>query len=134
MKQYIHVPQSSDSDDPNPLIRIEHRESNAHVRDKVAFRYHKNAKIQMGNHSVIGINDAKYMSGVVLHYKWRSLDHVRRKTRQGVAALESGNIGSGYCAHWRSLDKYKEKELEEWWAKYTDSESNHLVYDPYQIG
>ena len=79
---------------------------------KVAFRPHPAARLSMGNHSVS--HPGTVTDGLeILHYQWRSLDHLRRKVRDGTEALRAqGSSGGG---HWRALDELSDDELGQVW-------------------
>lgn len=122
----VYVPQPTDSDNPNPLVRFEWRLPNPEPQHKVLFRYHPDAVLHMGQHDV-DHPGARVPGATVRHYQYRSLEQVRRKVTNGVGAYNASALPKLYGSHWRDLDAMDDQALTEWWDAYV---SQPLVRDP----
>lgn len=81
--------------------------------DKMAFRSHRFASIEQGNHSVVRPGEVEPTLGVI-HVPWRSFEQFRRKVRQGAAAVRASGSRLG-ADHWLELDRFDDDELRERW-------------------
>lgn len=97
------------------------RLSGCEPHPKVAFRWTPAARIEMGNHYVSGAGP-RTVDGLldVCHHQYRTLEQVRRKVTQGVAAYQLTNLAPSFGSHWRELAAFSEDELEVWWESYTN--------------
>ncbi len=86
---------------------------------KVAFRWCAGARLEEGNHGVSGVGSRTLEGALtVKHFQYRNLEQVKRKVRQGAAALDAGAIPETVGTHWRELARLTDAELEQWWADY----------------
>lgn len=86
---------------------------------KVAVRYVDGMRIHDGNHEA-DHPGRRHLGSLMIHeYQWRSLEQVRRKVRQGTAALITAGLPESSGAHWRTLAALDDDELAAWWAAYT---------------
>lgn len=86
----------------------------AHRLPKVAARAVPLLWFFTGNHYALAPGAVE--SGLyILHYPWRSLEQLRRKIRQGAAALRERGDGSADGAHWQGQDAKADLELERTW-------------------
>ena len=130
MSSHVYVPhKDDDNNEINPLKRINHRTSAAEPLPKVAFRYHPDVRLHMGNHGVdTPFNRHKFVQGM-RHYQYRSYEQLKRKVRQGTQAVEATVLPTSTCMHWRNLAVLSDLELESWWNSYVSQPE--MVYDPY---
>lgn len=96
-----------------------YRQPGVEPHPKTAFRWHKNARIDMGNHYVYHAG-REVADGLleVCHYQYRSLQQVRRKVDQGVAAYNLTDMPETYGSHWRQLAAMTDVELSYWFDDY----------------
>lgn len=82
---------------------------------KVAFRTARGAQIRDGNHSVD--RSGNIGTGLhLMHFPWRSPEHLTRKGRQGAFALGLGNVSQRDGGHWRHVAQADDALLAELWA------------------
>lgn len=126
-KPWVHVPQPGE-DGANPYVAYQHRQVITEPQWKVAFRWVPGARIEMGNHGVVGAG-GNWRHDVldIRHFQYRDLEQVRRKVSQGVEAYDATSMPSTFGTHWRDLNALSDKGLADWWATYT---SQDVVHDP----
>lgn len=118
-QQYIFVPtKNDDENDFNPLTRIRHRMMTPDTHGKMAFRYHPDVGLHMGNHD-IHHPGRRVEIGTIRHYMYRSLEQARRKVRNGVAAYEASQQSPVHGSHWRWLHDLGPEGQQQWWDGYT---------------
>lgn len=85
-----------------------------HALRKVAFRPHRLALLQTGNHWVsrAGAIDPSLR---IAHVPWRSEEQLRRKLRQGAQAIALLPSGPHVGRHWRESAALDEAQLGELW-------------------
>lgn len=89
------------------------------LHPKVAFRWTANAKLDMGNHRVFGAGPRRADNLLdVCHHQYRTLEQVKRKVTQGVAAYALTDLGATYGKHWRDIAALTDDELLQWWEHY----------------
>ncbi len=127
---FVHVPTDFDLwTDPNPLTRIAHRQQSPEPHPKVAFRWQPGARIEMGNHGVVGVGYRVAHDVIgVRHFQYRSLEQVRRKVTNGVEAYSATNFGAMVGTHWKALAALDDESLAKWWDEYTHQDG--LIRDP----
>lgn len=123
-RPYVYVPQASDPDTDDALVRFQWRHPFHEKMPKVCFRYHPQAALHMGQHDVDRPGH-RVNGAYVRHYQYRSLEQVRRKVTNGVEAYDATGLGHLHGTHWREL--YENDDLEAWWQEYV---SQPLVFDP----
>lgn len=122
-----HVPQRSDPDAPNPFCRITHRRQNPQRLPKVAFRYHPDARLHMGNHDVDRAG-TRVTALAYRHFGYRSYAQMRRKLRNGREAYEATDLHPTYGTHWREGGAKPDDVLLKEWEQLLDEPG--LIYDP----
>lgn len=81
---------------------------------KVAFRAHRLARLDVGNHAVT--HPGKHGSGLYLaHYPWRSREQFEAKARQGSLALTREFRRHGYGHHWDDVASADDAWLDSAW-------------------
>lgn len=127
--------------DPNGLIPFQNmgwRLPEKGALPKVAFRWHKNAVIGQGNHSV-SLPHARAVKGLeIRHFPYRSWEHFKRKAINGAAAYNASNLPENMGAHWRQYAKQIElhgdevvrKEVFEKYFWFFSPVENGLIFDP----
>lgn len=128
----VFVPHDSDDDDdPNPISRMLWRTPHPEPHPKVAFRYHADALVHMGNHGVsfgAGVPTANWGPCGVRHYQFRSLRQLRRKITNGMEAYDAAPERSSSGSYWRDLAAMdRDGTLDAWWETYLNQP---LVHDP----
>ncbi len=95
------------------------RQPGVEPHPKTAFRWHKGARIDEGNHYVFGAGRI-VADGLldVCHYQYRTLEQVRRKVTQGTAALNAAGMGETTGTHWRDLARLDDNQLSRWFDDY----------------
>lgn len=105
---------------------------------KVAFRWHNDAIIGQGNHSV-SIPKAKATTGLqVRHFPYRSWEQFKRKALNGLKAYQATDLPESFGGHWRSYgnlilahgDEQVRKEVYERWFWFFSPVDNGMIYDP----
>lgn len=128
--QHIFVPCEGEAhDEPNPLLRMQHRLPSLDRHFKVAFRYRPGIWIEQGNHDVHGMGaHRRKQLGHLRHFMYRSLEQAQRKVNNGVRAYNAAQVSSEYGVHWFDLYGKSPTEWEQWWTEYTNQP---LVFDPW---
>lgn len=122
-----HVVTGQDEQSDNPFLRSPWRRAYPQKLPKVAFRYHPNAQLHMGNHDVI--RPGPRTNGLSLRQvQYRSVDQLKRKLRNGAAAYAAGDIHEMHGTHWREWDGRPDEDFEDYWDRLRAEEG--LVYDP----
>lgn len=100
---YNYFGVDGDSDDPNPFLRITHRDKKAAPLYKVAVRDVKKLVIHQGNHSAegAGARKGKIETALIGHFPWRSYEQFERKVVNGAAAYRATNLPEEQGIHWR---------------------------------
>jgi glycosyltransferase involved in cell wall biosynthesis len=120
-----YVPTAADDpDEPNPFVRIRHRVATELPDVKVAFRASRRATVAMGNHGVRRPGTSSE-GLIVAHYQYRSLDHMRRKVRDGIAAVQQADVP--HPQHWRALAAKDDAALDDYWQAMV---TTGLINDP----
>lgn len=118
-RPFTYVPQPGDDPaQPDPIVRIRHRLPYPEPHPKVAYRYHPDAVLHMGNHGVDHPGGRAVQGGEVRHYQYRSLGQVARKVRQGVQAYDEAPELANFGSHWRDLAALPDDALARWWDAY----------------
>lgn len=85
--------------------RMPRRNRVANGLTKVAFRALPGIRVHDGNHDVDGIAQLRRVEGRIYihHYRWRSLRHFVKKTRNGLRVMEAGGdaLPLVLCSEWR---------------------------------
>lgn len=81
---------------------------------KVAFRSIPGAQLGIGNHKVYRVGATASTRLKIAHARWRSLDQVERKVRQGAAAISVADA-EGYGEHWRAGAALGADEIHRCW-------------------
>lgn len=82
-------------------------------------RYREGFYIETGNHGIGGAGHRIADDLLEIeHYQYRSLEQVKRKVRNGNAALERAGEHPMKGTHWRDLAKLDDDEIAQWWADY----------------
>lgn len=123
LPSYVYLPQpTDDAGINNPIERMRWRMSVPEQYPKVMFRYTAGSELHMGNHDVTqseGSVRVPYQGVCIRHYQYRSLDQVRRKVQNGVAAYTAApELAGHFGAHWRWLASLDDAGLEAWWNGY----------------
>lgn len=122
-----HVAKPDDEPHDNPFLRSPWRRSYPQTLPKVAFRYHPEAAIQMGNHDVF--RPGRRDNGLSLRQvQYRSLEQLKRKLRNGAAAYAASDVHELHGTHWREWDGRPDEDFADYWAR-LQAETD-LVYDP----
>lgn len=136
---FNHFPTAIDTNDPDPFLSIEWRQTDPAPLPKVAFRWEPGAVIHQGNHGVTlphGERPEALLS--IRHFPYRTAEQFVRKTRNGAAAYTATDLPTTAGAHWREygaiLDRYGEDVLidevfRRWFWFMTPVESG-LIQDP----
>ncbi|QBQ74854.1 glycosyltransferase family 2 [Caudovirales GX15bay] len=105
---YNYFPLSSDgSSEPNPFLRITHRDSVPAPLPKVIVRRGSDLVIEQGNHGVVGVS-AVPSPVRVAHFPWRYAEQFERKVRNGYRAYRATNLPDSVGAHWRDYGRILE--------------------------
>lgn len=95
------------------------RDGYTEQQPKVAFRWQPGCVIAQGNHAVSGAGPIVRDGALtVKHFQYRTLEQMKRKVRNGTAALQAAGLPETSGAHWRQLAGRTDAELEDWWARY----------------
>lgn len=127
-----HVPTPQDLKTGNPLEDMMWRMPEIKSPPSVAFRYHPDATLAMGNHSVghPGTSSDKIVG--VRHFQYRSLEQYSRKLRNGKKAYDATDLPSDYGTHWRIGGASTDEQLYSQWQAYTSRQD--LIFDPAPYG
>jgi glycosyltransferase involved in cell wall biosynthesis len=130
VRPFDYVPQREDDWNARcPFRRITHRRSHPQPLPKVAYRFHPQAHLAMGNHAVV--HPVPWRAPVdlrVAHFQYRSLEQMTRKVRQGTEAVLHTNEPLTTVAHWRELAELSDAEIAKRWKQLLDETG--LVLDP----
>lgn len=123
-----HVPSPDDDpEEPNPFRRIRHRLVEPKVMGKVAFRAHRLAYLEAGNHSIRHpAGNAVPSELFIRHVPFRTADQVVRKVRQGAAASDDANRSPEFSVHWRALATRNDDEV----VAYYRRDGHPIVLEP----
>jgi glycosyltransferase involved in cell wall biosynthesis len=114
----------------NPLETITMRRATPEPFPSVAFRYHPDAHLHMGNHGIdypdINIG---YDILTIKHYQYRSFEHFKTKVINGKKAYDATDFPNSTGAHWREYGSMSDNELRYVWNNFMDEKD--LVYDPW---
>ncbi|MFM7685162.1 MAG: glycosyltransferase family 2 protein [Actinomycetota bacterium] len=108
-----HIPSvDDDALQPNPYLRMTRRLVEPKVMGKVAFRAHRLAFLEAGNHSVRHpTGEAVESELFIRHVPFRSTEQVVRKVRQGAAASIAAARDGNFSVHWRALVDLPDDEI-----------------------
>jgi hypothetical protein len=136
---YNYFPCDDDTDDPNPFVRIVHRDRAPAPLPKVCLRWNEANVIHQGNHGADGWTKRARHDVVVRHFPWRSYEQFERKVRNGAAAYAAAELPDNFGAHWRNYGRILDEGgpdalrgvYEQW---FTDPDEISLVNDPAPYG
>lgn len=128
---HIAQPDRDDPAEPNPFKRIHWRRDHPQRLPKVAFSYHPDVRLHMGNHDV-DHHPGQRMPLVceLRHFGYRSLEQLTRKVRNGAAAYAATDLHEMYGSHWRTLGAKSDAQLAQEWADLCTVGADLLVEDP----
>ncbi len=120
---YNYFGVDGDGDDPNPFVRITHRDKSKAPLYKVAVRDMPKLVIHQGNHSAAGRgSQGKIQTAMIGHFPWRSYEQFERKVVNGAAAYRATNLPEEQGIHWRgygdAYDSGGREALEEIYDKW----------------
>lgn len=133
-----HIPHKDDPDDPDPVKRMVHRRAGRDCpQSKVCFRYHRAARLHMGNHNVdypgssTSHDDPRRGRGLIAfrEFQYRSYEHFVRKVRNGKKAYDASDLPLDCGIHWRQLGALSDEELAEEWNRYLQTPTE---FDPFR--
>jgi len=137
---YNHTPTGADSDDPNPVKRIQWRRAQPGVLPKVACRADERLVIEIGNHGAnYGFQvAAQSVSVKIRHFPYRTPEQMVNKSIQGSKALGLTDLPDYTGAHWRDhgklIENFGPEVLHEVFRDYYWAQNPHaddsLVFDP----
>lgn len=100
---------------------------------KVAFRASSDAELNMGNHDVRGVGEARVRGPLAFrHFQYRTLEQMSRKLRNGRAVYEASDVHPMHGTHWREGGLLSDDELAAMWAGLCGEDG--LVFDPAPLG
>lgn len=101
---YNYFPMVDDPEEPNPFLRITHRDPEPGQLRKVIVRARPDVVVMQGNHAAQGNSAfAEYPTPIeVAHFPWRSPQQFERKVRNGSSAYLATDLPAEMGAHWRS--------------------------------
>jgi len=120
-----------------PFQNMSWRQLEKGALPKVAFKWHKDAVIGQGNHSV-SMPKMKATNGLsIRHFPYRSWEHFKRKAINGYAAYKATDLPENMGGHWRSYGKLIElhgddvvrKEVFEKYFWHLSPIDNGMIYD-----
>ncbi|MBN1320543.1 MAG: glycosyltransferase family 2 protein [Thermoleophilia bacterium] len=90
-------------------------EVSPHGLKKVAFRSHRYAFLDTGNHSVLrpGLLSAGLR---IVHVPWRSYEQFRRKGQEGSQALSAAGLDPSTGSQWRAIGSHGDEGARDTWA------------------
>jgi len=117
-----HVPSPDDDPhEPNPYRRMRRRLVDPKVMGKVAFRAHRLAFLEAGNHAVRHPAGPAVPSDLFIrHVPFRTPEQVLRKVRQGAAASIAAARDGNFSVHWRTLAAMPEHEVVAYYQRRDD--------------
>lgn len=123
-----HLPSPDDNtDEPNPYLRMRRRLVEPKVMGKVAFRAHRLAFLEAGNHDVRHPAGPAVPSDLFIrHVPFRTAEQVVRKVQQGAAASVAAGRDGNFSVHWRALVNLPEHEV----VAYYQRQGHETVVDP----
>lgn len=123
-----HVPSADDDPaEPNPYLRLRRRLVEPKAMGKVAFRAHRLAFVEAGNHFVRHPAAPAVVSDLFIrHVPFRNAEQVVRKVRQGAEASIAANRDGNFSVHWRALAGRPMDEV----VAYYQRDGYALVDDP----
>lgn len=96
---------------------------------KVAFRSHRLARLNMGNHDVRGAGDRRVGGPLEFrHFQYRTLGQMSRKLRTGRAAYLASDVHELHGTHWREGGLLDDEQMAEKWERLCSEPD--LVFDP----
>lgn len=110
---YNHFPTSGDrKDEPNPFLRIRHRDPNPAPLRKVIVNGDRRVVLAQGNHDASGPEPfPKYDTPIeVGHFPWRSPEQFLTKIRNGYEAYQATDLAPEVGAHWRQYGEMLHRE------------------------
>lgn len=126
---YQHVSTPGDNLDDEPIRRMTYRVPEPKNLPKVAFRYQPECRLHEGNHDVDLPRKAREDGKLeIREFQYRSFEQMRRKVRNGKAAMDATNLHETYGAHWRRMGAMNDEELLAEWHGILDTPG--LIYDP----
>lgn len=108
---YDYFPFSDDdADEPNPFLRLTHRDTEPAPVPKVLPSAMTDLVIHQGNHGSEASEPFIDVGGLVeiAHAPWRSAEQFERKVRNGYAAYEATDLPEYEGAHWREYGRVLE--------------------------
>lgn len=100
--------------EPNPILRINHRDPTPSPLTKVAVRRRSDVVVEQGNHGAHATGDRplrhQQSSLRVAHFPWRSYRQYERKIRNGAAAYALTDLSEDEGAHWRQHGRLLNRE------------------------
>lgn len=98
--------------EPNPFLRITHRDLHPAPLPKVAVHAHPNVVIEQGNHDANASAPFRKARSTleVAHFPWRSPEQYERKIRNGASAYRKTNLPEDVGAHWRQHGTLLDRE------------------------
>jgi hypothetical protein len=139
---FNHFCTALDEDDPNPFRAMVYRKRELNPMGKVAYRWHADARLEQGSHSVsfpheMSAFEATSFPLEIRHFPYRSARHMVRKARNGAEAYAATDLPQHVGAHWRQygalIERFGPEALENvfrehfWFLSPTD---NGMVLDP----
>lgn len=123
---YNHFCTAADEEDDKPFRSMVYRQAQPGALPKVAFRWHPETIIQMGNHGVTmpeTLTQLVPFGGLqIRHFPYRSFEHFVRKAKNGAAAYAASDLPETFGAHWRQygllLERQGEAALREVWDRW----------------
>lgn len=128
VKALRHFPHPTDDlAEADPVRRMKWRSIYEMDGAKVAYRYHPDARLHMGNHDVVldGRREDGWLE--LREFQYRSYEHFVRKVRNGKAAYDATDLPESCGIHWRRNGALDEDGLRAEWAEYL---AIPTVYDP----
>lgn len=133
-----HFGTSVDGKDGNVFQRMNWKLNEKGALPKVAFKWHPDAVIHQGNHSVSRPKIVQKNWLEIRHFPYRSWEHFKRKAINGYAAYKASNLPEIMGSHWRNYGRMLEEHGDEivrkevfekyfWFFSPTDS---NMINDP----
>ena len=115
-----------DPAEPNPYLRLTHRLIEPAGMGKTAFRAHRLAFVEAGNHFVRHPSEAIADGLEIRHVPFRTTEQGLRKIMQGTAALRLTDQDEQIGTHWRILAERDEAGI----AQYYRRAKKAAILDP----
>lgn len=123
-KPWVHVPTMPRGHIDCPFEAMPDRMPVQETWPKAALKWSEGLVIEQGNHwTKSPVADALD----IRHFQYRSLEHMKRKVRNGTEALELADLPADSGAHWRQMATLSDATLRQQWYDYTNQP---LVFDP----